>query len=124
MSVQIFYAGPGCSCLCATALQTGLRHAALRLYLHSIDVLRHLQGTLQVSDTQVSPVEIEKALLENPRELTSDVTVAGVSGGHTSEEKVPKAWVVLSNAGKAIDAEAVKREAVKWHQENLSTVED
>ena len=59
-------------------------------------------------------------LLAHPKELISDVTVAGVSGGRTFDEKVPRAWVVLGDAGKAIGAEAVKQELAKWHQENLS----
>ena len=46
--------------------------------------------------------------------------MAGVSGGRTSDEKVPRAWVVLSDAGKKIGAEKVKEELEVWHKENLS----
>ncbi|KAG6807026.1 hypothetical protein H0H93_002064, partial [Arthromyces matolae] len=60
------------------------------------------KDTLKVSGSQVSPVEIENCLLAEPRHLITDVTVAGVSGGRTSDEKVPRAWVVLSDAGKQL----------------------
>jgi hypothetical protein len=59
-------------------------------------------------------------LLANPKRLIIDVTVAGVTGGRISDEKVPRAWVVLSGAGKKMGVEAVKRELKMWHQENLS----
>jgi acyl-CoA synthetase (AMP-forming)/AMP-acid ligase II len=73
-----------------------------------------------VSGIQVSPTEIENVLLAHPKRLISDVTVAGVSGGRTSDEKVPRAWVMLSDAGKKMGAEKVKAELEEWHQENLS----
>ncbi|KAG5642539.1 hypothetical protein DXG03_002577 [Asterophora parasitica] len=78
------------------------------------------KDTLKVSGVQVSPVEIENALLADPRKLITDATVAGVSGGRTSDEKVPRAWVVLSDAGKKLGADAIIRELETWHQENLS----
>ena len=59
-------------------------------------------------------------LLAHPKGLIIDVTVAGVSGGRTSDEKVPRAWVVMSDAGKKMGAEDVKRELETWHQDNLS----
>jgi hypothetical protein len=46
--------------------------------------------------------------------------VAGVSSGRISDEKVPRAWVVLSESGRKVGAEKVKEELVTWHQENLS----
>ena len=52
-----------------------------------------------------------------------DVTVAGVSGGRTSDEKVPRAWVVLSTMGKdkkKWGKEKVVKELERWHQANLS----
>jgi hypothetical protein len=59
-------------------------------------------------------------LRAHPKELIDDVTVAGVTGGRTSDEKVPRAWIVLSDAGKKMGAEKVKAELEVWHQENLS----
>ncbi|KAG6917297.1 hypothetical protein DXG01_003138 [Tephrocybe rancida] len=78
------------------------------------------KDTLKVSGIQVSPVEIENALLAEPRQLISDVTVAGVSGGRTSDEKVPRAWIVLSDAGKKLGAAATIKILEAWHQEQLS----
>ena len=65
-------------------------------------------------------MEIENTLLAEPRRLITDATVAGVSGGRTSDEKVPRAWVVLSSAGRKLGEEATIRELKAWHEENLS----
>jgi acyl-coenzyme A synthetase/AMP-(fatty) acid ligase len=91
-------------------------YLALRQHTHR----RHIQDTLKVSGIQVSPVEIENVLLANPKRLIIDATVAGVRGGRTSDEKVPRAWIVLSDVGEAVGADAVKRELDAWHRENLS----
>lgn len=73
-----------------------------------------------MSGSQVSPVEIENVLLSHPEKLVSDVTVAGVSGGRTDDEKVPRAWVILSSAGRKLGKKAVVEKLETWHQENLS----
>ncbi|KAJ7885769.1 hypothetical protein B0H14DRAFT_3082262 [Mycena olivaceomarginata] len=78
------------------------------------------KDTLKVSGVQVSPKEIEDVLFAHPEKLISDVTVAGVSGGRTDDEKVPRAWIVLSSAGKKKGAPAVIKALEKWHQESLS----
>lgn len=78
------------------------------------------QDTLKVSGSQVSPVEIENVLLSHPGGIITDATVAGVSGGRTSDEKVPRAWVVLGEPGKKMGAAAAIKELETWHQENLS----
>jgi acyl-CoA synthetase (AMP-forming)/AMP-acid ligase II len=49
---------------------------------------------------QVAPSEIEDTLLAEPHKLIYDAAVAGVSGGRTADERVPRAWVVLSDVGK------------------------
>lgn len=36
-----------------------------------------------------------------PAKLITDVTVAGVSGGWTNDEKVPHAWIVYNDARKS-----------------------
>lgn len=80
-----------------------------------------VQDTLKVSGSQVSPIEIEEVLLAHPQRLVSDVTVAGVRGsGRTSDELVPRAWVVLSGNGKSLGAARTKEELEKWHKINLS----
>ena len=78
------------------------------------------KDTLKVSGAQVSPVEIEDCLLAHPDKLIIDATVAGVTGGRTSDEKVPRAWIVLSPAGKKLGAKAVIKTLDDWHQQNLS----
>ncbi|KAF7367639.1 hypothetical protein MSAN_00827500 [Mycena sanguinolenta] len=78
------------------------------------------KDTLKVSGAQVSPKEIEDVLFAHPDKLISDVTVAGVSGGRTADEKVPRAWIVLSSAGKKKGAPAVIKALEEWHQESLS----
>ncbi|KAH6912657.1 amp dependent CoA ligase [Coprinopsis sp. MPI-PUGE-AT-0042] len=78
------------------------------------------KDTLKVSGAQVSPVEIENCLLAHPEKLIVDATVAGVSGGRTSDEKVPRAWVVLSAEGKKLGAKATVQELQKWTEDNLS----
>ncbi|KAJ7621905.1 hypothetical protein DFH06DRAFT_1009543 [Mycena polygramma] len=79
-----------------------------------------IQDTLKVSGVQVSPKEIEDVLFAHPEKLISDVSVAGVSGGRTDDEKVPRAWIVLSSAGKKKGAPAVIKTLEAWHQESLS----
>jgi acyl-CoA synthetase (AMP-forming)/AMP-acid ligase II len=69
---------------------------------------------------QVSPVEIENTLLAHPDRLIVDATVAGVSGGRTSDEKVPRAWVVLSETGKKRGEAAVVKALDVWARASLS----
>ncbi|CDO76103.1 hypothetical protein BN946_scf184649.g29 [Trametes cinnabarina] len=75
---------------------------------------------LKVSGAQVSPTEIEEVLLAHPDKLILDVTVAGVSGGRTVDEKVPRAWIVLSEEGKRKGETEVVQELHTWVQKNLS----
>ena len=69
---------------------------------------------------QVSPIEIENVLLSQPDKLISDATVAGVSGGRTSDEKVPRAWVVLNEAGRKRGASEVVLVLEAWIKQSLS----
>ncbi|KAJ7641374.1 hypothetical protein FB45DRAFT_900036 [Roridomyces roridus] len=78
------------------------------------------KDTLKISGEQVSPKEIEDALFAQPDKLISDVTVAGVSGGRTADEKVPRAWIVLSGAGKKRGAAETIKVLDAWHKEMLS----
>ncbi len=73
-----------------------------------------------MSGQQVSPVEIENCLLAQPDRLITDATVAGVSGGRTSDEKIPRAWVVLSIAGKKLGKDSVVKILNAWHKDSLS----
>ncbi|KIK66757.1 hypothetical protein GYMLUDRAFT_912136 [Collybiopsis luxurians FD-317 M1] len=78
------------------------------------------KDTLKVSGIQVSPTEIEDCLLAHPRGLIVDISVAGVLGGRTEDERVPRAWIVLSSAGKKLGAQSVIEELDAWHKERLS----
>jgi hypothetical protein len=69
---------------------------------------------------QVSPVEIENVLLSDPDKLIIDATVAGVHGGRTSDELVPRAWVVLSDIGKKRGGREVTSVLEAWTRKNLS----
>lgn len=69
---------------------------------------------------QVSPTELEAALLAHPENLISDVCVAGVPGGRTGDEKVPRAWIVLSQTGKARGERDVIEELDMWTKKTLS----
>ena len=76
-----------------------------------------MKDTLKVSGVQVSPSELEVALMAQPDGLIEDVLVAGVSGGRTSDEKVPRAWIVLSRAGKRKGATATIKVLEEWSQQ-------
>jgi len=69
---------------------------------------------------QVSPVEIENTLLAHPDKLVNDVSVAGVSGGRTLDERIPRAWVVLSPEGRKLGASAAMAKLDYWVRESLS----
>jgi acyl-CoA synthetase (AMP-forming)/AMP-acid ligase II len=69
---------------------------------------------------QVSPTEIEGVLLEQPDALIVDCAVAGVSGGRTSDEKIPRAWVILSPEGAERGKQNVISALSKWVEERLS----
>jgi acyl-CoA synthetase (AMP-forming)/AMP-acid ligase II len=59
-------------------------------------------------------------LRAQPDGLIDDVVVAGVSGGRTSDEKVPRAWIVLSQAGKKNGAAATIKALEEWSQQSLT----
>jgi hypothetical protein len=75
---------------------------------------------LKVSGSQVSPTEIEATIVAHPGNLITDVTVAGVSGGRTSDEKIPRAWVVLSATGKQRGEATTRKELIAWTEKNLA----
>ncbi|KAG1735179.1 hypothetical protein EDB19DRAFT_1110705 [Suillus lakei] len=79
-----------------------------------------MKDTLKISGIQVSPVEIENTLLAQPDKLIIDVSVAGISGGRTSDERLPRAWIVLSPAGAALGEKVVMAQLDAWVQERLS----
>lgn len=78
------------------------------------------KDTLKVSGAQVAPTEIEDAILAQPDRLVKDVCVAGVTGGRTSDEKIPRAWVVLGDAGRRRGAQETIKTLDDWVKQNLS----
>ena len=59
-------------------------------------------------------------MLAHPAGFINDVVVAGVSGGRTSDEKVPRAWIVLSQAGKRKGGAAAIKALEAWCRQNLA----
>lgn len=101
---------------------TGRRYATSHLgdHLNPFDCHRYLQDVFKVSGKQVSPTEIENTIREHPSQFVTDVIVAGVKGGRMSDELLPRAWVVLSHAGKAQGADAVLAALDQWTRTRLS----
>jgi acyl-CoA synthetase (AMP-forming)/AMP-acid ligase II len=82
------------------------------------------KDTLKVSGVQVSPVEIESVILSHPSGFISDVVVAGVAGfGRTEDERVPRAWVVLSYSGQE-ELHRLKREGKDAEKELMNIVKE
>jgi hypothetical protein len=65
-------------------------------------------------------VEIENTLLAHPDKLIIDASVAGVSGGRTLDERIPRAWVVLSSEGRKVGASMTTTKLDAWVRESLS----
>ena len=82
--------------------------------------IERVKDTLKISEVQVSPSELETALMAQPDGLIEDVAVAGVSGGRSSDEKIPRAWVVLSRAGKRKGESATIKALEEWSQRSLA----
>ncbi|KAA1469624.1 acetyl-CoA synthetase-like protein [Dentipellis sp. KUC8613] len=77
---------------------------------------------LKVSGSQVSPTEIEDVLLQHPERLIADCAVAGVRTAHArlADERVPRAWVVLSAAGRTRGHATVLAALDAWARGRLS----
>ena len=58
--------------------------------------------------------------MAQPDGLIKDVVVAGVSGGRTSDEKIPRAWIVLSQTGRKKGAAATIKALEEWSQQVLT----
>ncbi|TFY71706.1 hypothetical protein EVG20_g1298 [Dentipellis fragilis] len=84
------------------------------------DYVDRLKDTLKVSGAQVSPSEIEHVLLQQPDKLIVDVTVAGVPGDRLSDEKIPRAWVVLSEEGRRLGNAAVIAALDEWVRSQMA----
>ncbi len=80
-----------------------------------------MKDTLKISGVQVSPTEIENVLLAQPDRLITDVCVAGVPGGRSLDEKVPRSWVVLSDEGVRLGEATTIQRLDAWVKQNLSS---
>lgn len=71
---------------------------------------------------QVSPTEIEVALLDHPGRLIIDAAVAGITLKSMGEqdERVPRAWVVLSPLGRKTGKRKASEELEAWTKQTLS----
>lgn len=71
---------------------------------------------------QVSPSEIEVALLDHPDRLVIDAAVAGVTlkGMGGQQDKAPRAWVVLSPLGRKTGKKKTTEELEAWTKQTLS----
>ncbi|KAK7682380.1 hypothetical protein QCA50_014585 [Cerrena zonata] len=100
----------------------GWLHTGDRMYTDGtfFFFVERMKDTMKVSGSQVSPTEIEDVLRTHPGGLITDVCVAGVSGGRTSDEKLPRAFIVLSEKGKKVSVEQTMQEMTKWVEDNLS----
>ncbi|KAH9932771.1 uncharacterized protein BXZ73DRAFT_46837, partial [Epithele typhae] len=82
--------------------------------------VERVKDTLKVSGQQVSPTELETVLFAHPDRLVADVAVAGVAGARLADERVPRAWVVLSSEGRRRGAAAAVRALDVWVRQSLS----
>lgn len=98
----------------------GKQQVASAMTCNLILIRHYLQDVFKVSGKQVSPTEIENTIREHPSRFITDVAVAGVQGERMSDELVPRAWVVLSDAGKERGEEAVLAAIDKWARLRLS----
>lgn len=92
-----------------------------------------MKDTLKISGVQVSPAEIEQVLLAHPRALVIDAAVSGIpselvplfsstknASGIARDERVPRAWVVVSHEGASLGRKKVVEELDAWVRERLS----
>jgi len=80
------------------------------------------KDTLKVSGMQVAPAEIEATIMAEQDGIVEDVAVAGVSlpTARTSDDKSPRAWVVLTTKGKQMAPAEAAKMIEQWVQKTLS----
>ena len=90
----------------------------------SYSIVGRIKDTFKTpAGRQVSPYQIEDALLSDPQGLLADAVVAGVTPSLRSKDergKAPRAWIVLSDEGKKLGVEAVIKKVEAWYQKALS----
>ena len=72
---------------------------------------------------QISPFQVEDVLLSEPQGLIADAVVAGVTIPTLKSDElkgeVPRCWIVLSDEGRKLGADAVIKELEIWYQPRL-----
>ena len=74
---------------------------------------------------QISPFQVEDVLLSEPQGLIADAVVAGVvtiptlKSNDELKGEVARCWIVLSDEGKNLGADAVIKELEIWYQPRL-----
>jgi 4-coumarate--CoA ligase len=99
-------------------LRTGdlvLRDAEDRI--HYLDRLKEM---IKVKGLQVAATEVEDTLLDHPEKLVIDACVAGVDNGRGDGSLFVRAWIVLSQNGKAQSEEVVMAKLNAWVESRLS----
>lgn len=71
------------------------------------------------STEQVSPTQLENFCLSEPQKLISDIAVAGVNEQRGVDLQVPRAWIVLSDEGRKLGADATIQILEKWTKQSL-----
>lgn len=79
-----------------------------------------MQDAFKVSGAQVAPRELEDVILAHPAGLVADAAVAGVRRPGAGDDRMPRAWVVLSAAGRAEGEAGVVQALDDWVRERLS----
>jgi acyl-CoA synthetase (AMP-forming)/AMP-acid ligase II len=105
-------------------------------FIYFVDRIKDI---LKINGLQVSPTELEDLLLHHPKEYISDCAVAGVTpppplnsasrevhlrsreeNSVAVDEKVPRAWVVLTENGRKVGRGAVKEELEGWVEQRAA----
>ncbi|KAK2743521.1 hypothetical protein FQN57_004818 [Myotisia sp. PD_48] len=85
--------------------------------VHYLDRLKEM---IKVKGLQVAATEVEDTLLSHPDKLARDACVAGVDNGRGDGSLFPRAWVVLSEAGKRMDPQQVIQQLDEFVKNRLS----
>jgi len=73
-----------------------------------------MKDTLKISGGLIFPSKPEIAITAQPDGLIKDVVVVGVSSDRASDEKVPRAWIVLNQDRKKKSAVTTFEAPEEW----------
>lgn len=101
-----------------TWLRTG--DLVMRDDFDRIHYLDRLKEMIKVKGLQVAATEVEDTLLDHPDKLVQDACVAGVDNGRGDGSLFVRAWVVLTDSGKATSDADVASKLDEWVKGRLS----